>query len=465
MQGQTTLSDEEVMTARWLVGAASIAALVALAAPAPLGEAGRQARSPTPSTARAAAATKPLLGADWIRYDERPPSCAGPPILLHYHEPGIRRRLRAEMAAMRAAGMKALRLFVYHSTAGDGVWLVPSAGGRLPEPFRTNLADFLDDVRAAGFTSFTLTFNPWFENDPIGYTPVPYDPAKLDENWRFIADIRPLVKEHGPRTTWIDLINEGAPDDWQPILRDYVTELWRRYADAFGTEDALVSTIVKSDEGGTTSRLTNLIAALRSSGRAMPAAFQVHPSWSRDGALRDLRAADAVLNAEHLPQPILIGEEAYNAIGASRGIAEFLRTSRRRVLEVLEWPLMTGHPPGGTWRRCPSSPYRIDAYARALGVTPFTLGLRLDASGVGLRSAGAPVNALGAGIYTIVATDRSSGDGLRLVAGRTIRRTTRQFRGTVRWRLRLAAGSTLAYGSIRTGVRHRAPVLGDGLPR
>ena len=404
---------------------------------------------------------RPLLGANWIRYDEKRPQCYGLPILLHYHERGVRTRLRAELAAMRAAGMRALRLFVYHTTAGDGVWLVPSAGGRLPEPYRTNLTHFLDDVRDAGFSMFTLTFNPWAENDPIGYTPIPYDPAKFEENWRFIADVRLLVKTHGPRTTWIDLINEGAPDDWQPRLRDYVSELWRRYADAFGTGDALVSAIVKSDEGGSTSRLSNLITALRSTGRGMPAAFQIHPSWSRSGSLRDLRAADAVLGAEHLTQPILIGEEAYNPIGAARGIAEFVQSSERRVLEVLEWPLMSAHPPGDRWRRCPSSPYRIDAYARALGSKPFLLSARIDTGGVSLRSAGAPVQALGAGTYTIVTTDRSSGNGFRLLAGTAVRQTTGRFRGTVRWRIGLREGSTFKYGALR-GRLQRVPVLGSG---
>lgn len=435
--------------------------MAALIGVTPLGRATRDAFPVAKGSDEATPKPIPLLGANWIRYGEKRPQCYGPPILLHYHEPAVRMQLRAELAAMRAAGMRALRLFVYHTTAGDGVWLVPSAGGRLPEPYRTNLTDFLDDVRAAGFSTFTLTFNPWAENDPIGYTPIPYDPAKLEENWRFIADVRPLVKAHGPRTTWIDLINEGAPDDWQPRLRDYVSELWRRYADTFGTGDVLVSTIVKSDEGGSTSHLSNLISALRSTGRGMPAAFQIHPSWSQSGALRDLQAADAVLSAEHLTQPILIGEEAYNPIGTARGIAAFVHSSKRPVLEILEWPLMSAHPPAGTWRKCPSSPYRIDAYARALGLKPFLLSGRIDASGASLRSAGAAVQALEAGTYTIVVTDRSFGNGFRLVAGKALRQTTRRFRGTVHWRLRLARGSTFRYGSLRGSVQ-RVAVLGSG---
>ena len=407
--------------------------------------------------------TLPLLGADWIRYDEQPPYCGGPPIIVHYHEPGIRTRLQAQLAAMRAAGMRALRLFVYHASdvRDQSNWLVSSAGGRLAEPYRTNLAEFLDDVRAAGFTSMTVTFNPWFENDPVGYTRAPFDPSLVDENWRFITDIRPIVKEHGPATTWIDLINEGAPDDWQPQLRDYVSELWRRYADAFGTSDVVVSTIVKSDEGGTTSRLTNLIDLFRQAGRGMPAAFQIHPSWSETGALRDLNSADAVLTQAHLSQPLLIGEEMYNSAGAARGIATFIRASQRPVLEILEWPLASAKPPGGTWSVCPRSPYRIAAYARALGLKPFTLAARVSTAT--LKSAGIRVTtALGAGSYTVFVNDDSGKDGFRLASGRQVHRTGRRFRGIVRWKLRLVEGTPLIYGSLRQGTRRSVLVLGDG---
>ena len=415
---------------------------------------------PAGAAGPAAQPLEPLLGANFIRYEERPPYCSGPPILLHYHEPGVRDGVRAQLAAMRAAGMRALRLFIYHaSDVRDNGSLVSSAGGRLAEPYRTNLADYLDDVRAAGFTSLNVTFNPWFENDPIGYTPIPYDPGKLDENWRFIADIRPLVKAHGPSTTRIDLINEGAPDSWQPQLRDYVAELWRRYADAFGTNDVVVSIIVKSDEGGSTSRLENLIASLRATGRGLPVLFQVHPSWSESGALRDLRAIDGVLRREGLSQPLVIGEEAYNSKGAATGIARFRRESARRILEIMEWPLETSRP---TWSRCPTAPYRIDSFMRALGRRPYRLVARIGATGPTLTSAATPVGTLGAGRYSITVYDENRRDGFRLLTGGRKLQSGIKFRGTLHWSVQLLAGQKIRFGSTRLGLRSEAGVLGNG---
>ena len=217
----------------------------------------------------------PLLGANYLHYRDTPPNCSGPGIVSRYDRPGIRALVRSQLAAMRAAGMRSLRLLVYHSSVGDEWGLAGSAGGRLSEPYRTNLVQYLQDVRAAGFLSLTVAFNPWGSNDPIGYTQTPYDPATFEENWQLIRDVRPLVKEFGPKTTRIDLINEGAPHTWQPGLREYVARMWARYVDEFGAADATVSVIANPSA---TPRLPNLVEALRETGRPLPGYFDIHPS-------------------------------------------------------------------------------------------------------------------------------------------------------------------------------------------
>ena len=204
----------------------------------------------------------PLLGANFIRYDEMPP-CGGPSIVYYYDSPGVRGTVRQQLAAMRAAGMRAMRLIFYHASQAAPN-LVPSTGGRLAEPYRANLVHYLQDLRAAGFASVTVAFNPWVANDPIGYTNVAYDPSLFEENWQFIRDVRPLVKQYGPPTTRLDLLAEGAPDYWQPQLRDYVAEMWKRYVDEFGNADATISAITNpGTPGGSGSRLQNFIPALR----------------------------------------------------------------------------------------------------------------------------------------------------------------------------------------------------------
>ena len=58
----------------------------------------------------------PLLGANFIRYDEMPPHCGGPSIVYYYDSPGVRGTVRQQLAAMRAAGMRAMRLIFYHAS-------------------------------------------------------------------------------------------------------------------------------------------------------------------------------------------------------------------------------------------------------------------------------------------------------------------------------------------------------------
>lgn len=411
----------------------------------------------------------PLLGANFIRYEAMPPRCGGPSIVYNYDRPGAREVVRRQLAAMRAAGMRAMRLIFYHASEAEGD-LIPSAGGRLAEPYRTNLVHYLQDVRAAGFASATVAFNPWAANDPIGYTEVAYDPSLFEENWQFIRDVRPLVKQYGPPTTRLDLIAEGAADYWQPQLLDYATEMWRRYVDEFGNADATISAITNpGTPGGSGSRLQNFIPALRATGRPLPTWFDVHPSWSA-AALTDLRGVDAYLNSEGLTQPLIIAEQAYDNPEAAAAVAAFRRESTRPVLEVMEWPLDLKYRQGPadrwdrqTFSRCPTPPYRIAAYARALtGSQPFTLRAQVARGSATLTSAGVRVTALGAGTYSVVVHDATRRDGFQLSALGFSRRTGARFRGTVKWRVRLQHGEPVSYGRLR-GHQTEVLVLSGGL--
>lgn len=400
----------------------------------------------------------PLLGGDFIRYEETPPFCGGPSIVSSYGSPGVRGIVREELAAMRAAGMRATRLFLYHASDGEGD-IIPSKGGSLGEPYRTNLVHYLQDLRAAGFASVTVAFNPWAANDPVGYTNVPYDPATFEENWQFIRDVRPLVKRYGPLTTRLDLLNEGGPDFWAPVLRDYSVEMWKRYVDEFGNGDATISVIANpGTPGGSGTRLQTFVPALRATGRPLPTWFDVHPSWSA-AALTDLRRVDEFLSSQGLAQPLTIDELAYDNPQVAAAVAAYRRGSTRPVLEVMEWPLEHG---GTTFARCPSAPYRISAYARALtGTRPFALHARVAPGAATLTSTGVRVKALSSGTYSVVVRDTTPRDGFRFSGPGFSRRTGARFRGVVRWRVRLAPGDTVRYGRLR-GTQIEVPILGGG---
>ena len=334
--------------------------------------------------AGAASATSrqpPLLGANFIRYEETPPHCGGPTIVYYYDRPDVRETVRRQLAAMRAAGMRAMRLIFYHASQAAPN-LVPSTGGRLAEPYRTNLVYYLQDLRAAGFASVTVAFNPWAANDPIGYTDVAYDPSLFEENWQFIRDVRPLVKQHGPPTTRLDLIAEGAADYWQPRLLDYATEMWKRYVDEFGNADATISAITNpGTPGGSGSRLQTFIPALRQPGaRFRPGSTSIRPGLRRRS--RDLRGVDEYLSSEGLTQPLIIAELAYDNRENAAAVAAFMRESTRPVLEVMEWPLdlkFRERPEGPSPMSHRALPHR-GLCPRADGSQPFTLRAQVGAS-------------------------------------------------------------------------------------
>jgi hypothetical protein len=425
------------------------------------------------SAARRVAAPPPLIGANYSHFENENCSLEDTGIIRHYDVPGVRARVNAQLVAMRSAGIETLRLLLWHMTdVGSHRWgVVSSSGGRLSEPERSNLIRYVRDVRSAGFGQLTVSFGPMWTNSPFGQPQYVYDPSKLEENWSFIRDVRALLKLHGPASIRIDLINEASPSDYtpseqQPGLRRYIAELYSRYVKAYGNEDVLVSAIAKGDP----SRLANLVQILLDTGQPLPRWFEIHPSYTAAEALRDLRAADATLAARGLSQPFVIGEEAYDNGPVAQAIADFTRTSTRPVSEVIEWPLAADQPCDNI---SVSPPYRADAYITVLTgkpaapPTPNPLPVRqiptLRASvGPGqtitLRAAsGARVTQLDAGSYLVVATDRSLHDNFHLRGPDIDRRTGRQFRGTVRWRLQigLAApfGSRYSYRSDRPGSK------------
>ena len=126
-----------------------------------------------------------LVGAAYAHWAT--PACSpnGTGIVATYDQPGVRRRVRLQLAAMRAAGIESLRLLLWHmsDTSGQDWGVIPSAGGRLVQPYRGNLINYLRDVRTADFKALTLDFGPQGVNDPVGFPQDVYDPAKFEENW------------------------------------------------------------------------------------------------------------------------------------------------------------------------------------------------------------------------------------------------------------------------------------------
>lgn len=319
-------------------------------------------------------AASPLIGTNYTHWSYVGCKLDDTGIVRFYHEPGVRKTVKAQLTAMRRAGVQSLRLLLWHERDAENVrWgAVPSRGGQLAEPYQTNLVQYLSDVRAAGFTQLTVSFAPVAANAPLLYSywkPEDWDPARLEENWSLIRSVRPLIKLYGPRSTHIDLFNEGVPGTYdspqaQMQANSYIQQLYSRYVDAFRNRDVTISTIASGAERGNvrdnTARLQNLIEDIRSTGRPFPKWFEVHISYRSTAALADLRAIDELLTRYGLSQPLVIGETAYNDAGVAIAIRTFIQTSARSVKEVMAWPLRPDR------KTCVSAPHRVDAFARVL---------------------------------------------------------------------------------------------------
>jgi hypothetical protein len=329
-------------------------------------------------------------------------------------------RIRRQLAAMHAAGIRKLRTFIWNMhDAGGQLWgVVSSAGGTLTPTAHENLIAYLRDVRAAGFEQLEIVFGPEWTNDPIGYPENHWDPAMFDENWNLIRSVRRIVKEYGPPITTFDLINEGAPSSYLATtqqLVDYDARIYANYVDAFGNADVTISSIIDSGDAG---RLGNLVDALRSTGRPLPRWFEIH-SYTPT-LLQDLQAVDATLTAKGLTQPIALAETYYDDAANAAGIRQVVASSTRPLLEVSEWPIRRDNPSCGL-----RAPYRADAY---LGSPP-ALTVSVPRGG--------RATTLVAGTYVVTVRDRSRTAGFRLRGHATGVR----FVGTVHWKVTLPAGT------------------------
>lgn len=329
---------------------------------------GRDVRPPVdyPPADYAAAApadsAPPLVGANYTHHSFARCEWAGTGILTTYDEPGVADTVHEQMRRMRASGIVSLRLIVWHmrDVVRQHWGVVPSRGGRIPEPFRSNLVGYLTEARRFGFRRLTLSFSPQWANSPLRDD---YDPGRFDENWAFIEDVRALALRYGPPEVHFDLLNEGGVSDYEPESRHrriatYVGRMWRQWVEAHGRDDATVSVIAPERPRDRGHRLENLVTELGSGREPLPTWFELHLNYPASEVAWGLHYADSVLTAKGLDQPLIVGETSYDDASVAMAIGDFMATSSRPVDEVIEWFKRAGAD-------CEiSPPYQAGAYLR-----------------------------------------------------------------------------------------------------
>jgi hypothetical protein len=309
---------------------------------------------------------RPLLGANYTHYAF--PNCTfrNTYILAWYHRPAVAQRVHEQLAQMRHARVSTIRTVLWHDATSQPWGPIPSAGGALREPFRSNLRRYVSEVRRFGFARFTLVFEPARTHSPLR---TEYEPRKFAENWRLIREARAVVKRYGPPNTRFDLLGEGAPNatptSYEPRPQQtarYLRNMYRLYVRRYGNRDVTVSAIGSMNRAGATNRVGNLVRILKSSGAPLPRWYDVHIGHEPAGAWYALWHAERQLKAERQSQPLVIGDAGYNNPGVARAVRRFLRRSGRRLQELTPWFRNSAEGEG-----CPfAPPYSPGAYGAEL---------------------------------------------------------------------------------------------------
>jgi hypothetical protein len=284
---------------------------------------------------------RPLVGANYTHYAF--PNCTfrNTYVIAHYHKPGVAEKVHKQLFQMRKAGVATIRTILWHDAKGQPWGPIPSDGGGLREPFRSNLMRFVSEVRRFGFARFTLVFEPKRTHHPLRTA---YQPGNFVENWRFIREARTVVKRYGPSDTRFDLLGEGAPNEtptsYEPRPQQtarYLRRMYSLYVRRYGNRDVTVSAIGSLNPATPTNRVQNLVRILRSSGEPLPRWYDVHVGDNPAGAAYALRQAERQLNAERQPQPLVIGDVGHENPGVAQAIKTFVDRSPRRLEEVTPW--------------------------------------------------------------------------------------------------------------------------------
>ncbi|MEM5871705.1 MAG: hypothetical protein QW051_02415, partial [Candidatus Aenigmatarchaeota archaeon] len=200
-------------------------------------------------------------------------------IIYTYHYPGVRERVKEQLVIMKRSGIEGISLPFWFQSEIDSLkryWgIIPSATGKIEEPYRSNLINFLTDVKNTDFEYFQVSFFPFANNSPR----LCKFYGKCEENWNFIKDVVKLIKQFGPENIFIDIKGEMLPSktfdapDYYKNLTEQIIFLYQNYINEFGDKDnATISPVGNMLE----ERLETFIETLKSVNLPLPNIINIH---------------------------------------------------------------------------------------------------------------------------------------------------------------------------------------------
>jgi hypothetical protein len=277
----------------------------------------------------------------------------------------VRALVQSQLQTMYQSGQRTLGLGFFHQrqpsawdqgTVSDSSLKSNAAGASyLSLQVRSNLANFLADVRTAGFPQILFTLFPGGANDPghcSGQTAQNWS-SLAAENRGVIKEVRQLLVQSGIKY-YLDLANENALTSnlSPPCTIDYVNGTWTWYAQNYGNpltkvvEDSVGFSMIASD----TWRIDNtMLHAANTYSEWLPVALNLHLYGKIPGSpgsitqTADMVYAYAAGKIQAWPKrlrerPWIIGETHSDSRENAVNFASAVGSTGRPPLFLIQWP-------------------------------------------------------------------------------------------------------------------------------
>ena len=271
-----------------------------------------------------------LGGSNYLTYHLDPP-CNREPYGVVYNYDTATATIDTQLQQMRHNGQRRLRIPIFHGRGIDTGSVMDSTGGNLAPRFRTNLANLLAAIKAAGFVELEISFNPQGGNDPTQWTAFSAD--FYQENWSLIQNLRPIIAAAGI-PYHIDLSNEGIPPPGFPAFLQYSQELWNDYVSTFGNSDTIGFSIIA--DAAHVSQVGVVYGPSQYGNHGSPQVFDVH---IYNDAGNSFTSTFNGLNGQgYQGIPWVIGEAFYNDATEALALRQAVNSTGQKVLYLTEWP-------------------------------------------------------------------------------------------------------------------------------
>lgn len=305
---------------------------------------------PASGSTPAAAQGGPSYGMNYMFYtvdSSRVPDCRrdrratikGREFLTRYQDPTIRRRVNAQLRAMRRSGFREIRTIILFARSEKQ----PADWFHVDRDQATAAAAvraYAEDLARAGFSELELSFGPLGELRPYCRRPGPgaawgdcFKPDSIAATVKFIAAVRRGLGDP-PLPLRVDISNESCsstdlPLQLQSKMQTYLATLLRSYPAAFARDRLTASCTLERFPKARASIDRAFAAAGRSPDFYELHAYH-HPHRNVAGVLSQVRAALA-----NTTQPATLGEVTY---GDSAYVRQLVGNIPR-LRSVDFWPL------------------------------------------------------------------------------------------------------------------------------